>query len=98
MEALRLLKNSLTKYLFLTLKKLFPLSPLKTPSLFFKKKPNLKNYQAPSTKTVEENGPDHRKRSSLFAVHLDGKQVSTGKGKNKQEAEQKAAQKALKLV
>jgi len=97
MEALKLLKNSLTKYLFLTLKKLFPLSPLKTPSLFFKKKPNLKNYQAPSTKTVEENGPDHEKVFTV-AVHLDGKQVSTGKGKNKQEAEQKAAQKALKLV
>ena len=51
----------------------------------------------PVYKTLEENGPDHSKIFTV-AVHVNNKQIATGKGKNKQEAEQKAAQKALKLV
>ncbi len=48
----------------------------------------------PSYKTMKEEGPDHDKHFTL-AVFLKDTQVAIGIGHSKQEAEQKAAEKAL---
>lgn len=50
----------------------------------------------PSYKTIKEIGPDHDKQFTL-AVFLGDAQVATGSGPSKQEAEQKAAEKALEI-
>lgn len=44
---------------------------------------------------VEASGPDHKKEF-IIAVSLDEKTIATAKGKSKKEAQQKAAQQALK--
>ncbi len=50
----------------------------------------------PSYKTLKEIGPDHSKHFTL-GVFLGEKQVATGDGLSKQEAEQQAAENALKV-
>jgi ribonuclease III len=50
----------------------------------------------PSYKTIKEVGPDHNKHFTL-GVFLGEKQVALGDGPSKQEAEQKAAENALKI-
>lgn len=49
----------------------------------------------PSYETVKEIGPDHDKQFTV-AVFIDSEKVAEGEGKSKQEAEQKAAERALK--
>jgi ribonuclease-3 len=51
----------------------------------------------PRYEVLEERGPDHRKRFTI-AVTVGGKNVGQGVGKNKKEAEQKAARMALENV
>lgn len=51
--------------------------------------------QTPSYRTVKESGPDHDKRFTI-GVFIGDKIVASGEGKSKQDAEQEAAQKALK--
>lgn len=48
----------------------------------------------PSYKTLKEDGPDHN-REFTVGVYLKDKLIAEGAGKAKQEAEQKAAEKAL---
>lgn len=48
----------------------------------------------PSYKTLKESGPDHDKQFTL-GIFLGTVQIATGTGPSKQEAEQKAAEKAL---
>jgi ribonuclease-3 len=50
----------------------------------------------PMYKTMKETGPDHNKMFTL-GVFLGDVQVATGSGPSKQEAEQKAAEKALEV-
>jgi len=50
----------------------------------------------PSYKTVKEAGPDHNKTFTL-GVFIGDVQVALGSGMSKQEAEQKAAEKALEV-
>ena len=50
--------------------------------------------QTPSYKTLKETGPDHDKQFTL-GIFLGSVQIATGSGPSKQEAEQKAAEKAL---
>ncbi len=50
----------------------------------------------PSYKTLKENGPDHNKEFTL-GVFLGDVQIALGSGLSKQEAEQKAAEKALEI-
>ncbi len=49
----------------------------------------------PSYKTLKETGPDHDKKFTL-GVFLKDVQIGSGTGQSKQEAEQQAAEKALK--
>jgi ribonuclease-3 len=46
---------------------------------------------------LEEEGPDHQKRFTI-AVSVKGRRMGTGAGKNKKEAEQKAARMALENI
>ena len=50
----------------------------------------------PVYKTLKETGPDHDKQFTL-GVFLGSVQVALGTGPSKQEAEQKAAEKALEV-
>lgn len=52
--------------------------------------------QTPSYKTMKETGPDHNKMFTL-GVFIGDTQVAIGTGLSKQEAEQKAAEKALEV-
>ncbi len=53
------------------------------------------NLAAPTYRVVEEQGPDHNKEFTV-AVRIGGKAAATGVGKSKQQAQQDAAEKALK--
>lgn len=60
-------------------------------------KAQARGLQAPTYKVESENGPDHDK-TFILAVYIDGKRISTGKGKSKQQAQQQAAQSALEKL
>jgi ribonuclease-3 len=62
----------------------------------FQEKAQDKASVTPTYKTLNETGPDHDKKFTL-GVFLGDVQVATGEGKSKQEAEQQAAEKALKV-
>lgn len=62
----------------------------------FQEKAQEKVGITPSYKTLKEVGPDHDKQFTL-AVFLGDVQIATGSGPSKQEAEQKAAEKALEV-
>jgi ribonuclease III len=62
----------------------------------FQEKCQEKTGITPSYKTLKETGPDHDKQFTL-GVFIGDVQIATGTGPSKQEAEQKAAEKALKL-
>jgi len=51
----------------------------------------------PKYDVLEEEGPDHQKRFTI-AVSVKGKKMGQGVGKNKKEAEQKAARMALENI
>lgn len=51
----------------------------------------------PRYEVLEERGPDHQKRFTI-AVSVKGRRMGQGAGKNKKEAEQKAAKMALENV
>jgi ribonuclease-3 len=62
----------------------------------FQEKAQEKVGVTPSYKTLKETGPDHDKQFTL-GVFLGDVQVALGSGPSKQEAEQKAAEKALQV-
>lgn len=51
----------------------------------------------PAYKTIKEEGPEHKKIFFVKVV-INGKEYGEGKGKNKKEAEQNAAQKTLEML
>jgi ribonuclease-3 len=64
------------------------------PKSRFQEKAQEKAGTTPTYKTLKEIGPDHDKQFTL-GVFLGDVQVATGTGPSKQEAEQRAAEKAL---
>jgi len=78
-------------------KKLLANGQLKDPKSLLQEKVQAKGYGSPTYKIIKEQGPDHQKEFTV-AVFVNNQKVSLGKGKNKQEAEQSAANQALKLV
>jgi ribonuclease-3 len=62
----------------------------------FQEKAQEKVGVTPSYRTLKETGPDHDKQFTL-GVFLGDAQIATGTGPSKQEAEQKAADKALEI-
>ncbi|MEE9311692.1 MAG: ribonuclease III, partial [Planctomycetota bacterium] len=53
--------------------------------------------RAPNYKVIDEVGPDHQKEFHVV-VHVDGVTYGPGKGRNKKEAEQRAAKAALNVL
>ncbi|MGC9351858.1 MAG: putative dsRNA-binding protein, partial [Sulfurovum sp.] len=49
----------------------------------------------PTYEMIDASGPDHKKEF-VIAVTLDGKTIAKAKGRSKKDAQQKAAQIALK--
>ncbi len=72
-------------------------NPLKDSKSLLQEKVQSQKLSGPTYQIVKETGPDHKKTFTVTAK-INDKEIATGKGKNKQEAEQKAAKKALKLV
>jgi ribonuclease-3 len=70
---------------------------LKDPKSSLQEAVQSKGLPTPSYATIKELGPDHDKTFEV-AVAISGKQIASGLGKSKQDAEQKAAQKALELI
>jgi len=70
---------------------------LKDPKSTLQEKVQSDGLPSPVYKTIGESGKDHDKIFEV-AVFINEKQYGTGTGKNKQEAEQKAAQSALELI
>lgn len=70
------------------------LNQLKDSKSLLQEKVQSQGDLSPIYKTISESGLDHNKTFEV-AVIINGKQLATGKGKNKQEAEQKAATAAL---
>jgi ribonuclease-3 len=62
----------------------------------FQERAQEESGQTPSYKTMKEAGPDHNKIFTL-GVFIGDEQIATGNGLSKQEAEQKAAEKALEV-
>lgn len=72
-------------------------NPLKDSKSLLQEKVQSQKLSGPTYQIVKEIGPDHEKTFTV-SVEIDNKEIASGKGKNKQEAEQKAAKKALKLI
>ena len=70
---------------------------LKDAKSILQEKVQSKGLTSPLYKTTKESGPDHNKTFEV-AVLVDEKEIITGSGKSKQEAEQNAAKKALELI
>lgn len=68
--------------------------PLKDPKSLFQEYVQSQKLPAPRYQVVSESGPDHAK-NFVIEVLVDNKSIAQGFGKNKSEAEQAAAAKAL---
>lgn len=90
-------KNFFNNHLVPHAKNLLNTNQLKDSKSLLQEKIQSQNLGSPVYKTINETGPDHQKKFQV-AVYIDNKEISTGKGKNKQQAEQLAAQIALKLL
>jgi ribonuclease III len=70
--------------------------PLKDPKSRLQEFVQAQGYSAPKYEVVKEEGPDHDKTFVIQAI-VDGKSWGIGEGKNKSEAAQAAALKALEI-
>lgn len=70
---------------------------LKDSKSILQEKVQSNGYSSPIYQTIKETGPDHDKTFEV-SVTVGDRAIATGSGKNKQEAEQNAAKKALELI
>lgn len=70
---------------------------LKDSKSILQEKAQSKGFTSPLYKTIKEVGPDHDKIFDVV-VMVGDKEITTGSGKSKQEAEQNAAKKAIELI
>lgn len=73
------------------------LNQLKDAKSLLQEKVQSQGLLSPVYQTISESGLDHNKTFEV-AVVIEGKQLAVGTGRNKQEAEQKAAQRAIELI
>lgn len=71
--------------------------PLKDAKSRFQEYVQAEGFSAPKYEVVNESGPDHDKRFTM-EVSVDGKSYGSGIGRNKSEAAQEAAKKALEQI
>jgi len=70
---------------------------LKDAKSILQEKVQSKGYSSPQYKTIGETGPDHDKTFEVVVI-IDNREITTGSGKSKQEAEQNAAKMAIELI
>ncbi len=70
---------------------------LKDAKSILQEKVQAKGFSSPLYKTIKESGPDHEKTFEVV-VMIDNKELTTGTGKSKQDAEQNAAKRAIELI
>jgi len=70
---------------------------LKDPKSTLQERIQAQGLSSPVYQTIKEYGPDHEKTFEVSVI-INNKPIAIGTGKNKQLAEQKAAQKALELI
>jgi len=70
---------------------------LKDAKSLLQEKAQSKGFVSPLYKTVKESGPDHNKTFEVVVL-VNNKEITTGSGKSKQDAEQNAAKKAIELI
>lgn len=70
---------------------------LKDAKSLLQEKAQSKGFVSPLYKTVRESGPDHNKTFEVVVL-VNDKEIITGSGKSKQDAEQNAAKKAIELI
>lgn len=93
-QGIEVAERFLKEQLFPYTKKLLAKENLKDPKSFFQEIVQEKIKISPEYRVLEEEGPDHAKRFKV-GVFVLGKELGIGEGKNKQEAEEKAAQAAI---
>lgn len=82
------------KFILPNAKDIIALNQLKDSKSLLQEMVQSKGLASPSYQTISETGLDHNKTFEVTVI-VDGKPLGTGLGKNKQEAEQKAATAAL---
>lgn len=85
----------LHKHLFTTVDAMLKERLYKDPKSDLQEQVQAKGFETPQYVVVNEAGPDHDKEFTV-AVHVGGKPVAEGTGRSKQQAQQAAAQAALK--
>lgn len=89
-------KEFIKKNLIIHLAEIIKKGLFKDPKSRFQEEAQERLKITPSYKVLEESGPDHAKRF-VVGVFLDNQMIAKGEGSSKQEAEEKAAEKALKI-
>ena len=79
------------------LKKFAQAKTFKDPKSIFQELSQAQKGVTPRYKVLKEEGPDHKKEFVVVAC-IGQEEIATGKGTNKQKAEEKAAQKAIKAL
>jgi len=87
----------ITLHLLSQIDKILQITPIKDNKSHLQELVQKKGYPSPAYQQISATGPDHNK-IFIVAVNVNGRQLATGSGRNKQEAEQEAAQKAIALV
>lgn len=95
--SLKAVKEFFEKHVIPHASQLLKNGQLKDSKSLLQEKVQAQGLDSPVYKIIKEQGPDHQKEFTT-AVFIKNKKISLGLGKNKQEAEQKAAQQALKLI
>jgi ribonuclease III len=90
-------KKFFKKFVIPHAQELLSIGQLKDSKSLLQEKVQAKGYSSPAYRIVKEHGPDHQKEFTV-SVFVNNLEMSLGRGKNKQEAEQQAAQQALKLI
>lgn len=86
-----------TKFILPNAQEIISEDQLKDAKSILQEKVQSSGFMSPVYKTVKESGPDHDKTFEVVVI-VNNKETTTGSGKSKQEAEQNAAKKAIKLI
>jgi len=95
-QGLRAVRNFINKYLIKKLSYIVENGLFRDAKSFFQEIAQKEIKITPEYKVLEEAGPDHAKEFTI-GVFLGDKLIAKGKGSSKQEAEEKAAQNALRV-
>jgi len=88
-------QNFIKKYLLIKLPEIIERGLFRDPKSYFQERAQEVSKVTPNYKVLDEWGPDHEKHF-IVGIFLGKKMVAKGEGSSKQEAEEKAAEEALK--